>query len=428
MPHFKNVVPNTQGNPDLKTNHVLVPSPTRNNNKSVFVLLLLGIVVGLVISGAVAIGLYLFRKRTQSNNLPLQNETVTHAQQSGDEIMETESYVIPFQLLREATEGFSQKNMLGTGGFGSVYRGKLQNGNVEIAVKRMGQRIGGRRGLEEFQSEVQILTKVYHRNLVVLQGYCLEGNERLLVYRYMPQGSLSRHLFHWKDEGLKPLEWTRRLTIALDVARGVEYLHTLALDSQSYIHRDLKPENILLGDDMRAKVSDFGLARSTEEGRHSIRTKCVGTPGYIAPEYAMYGRVTAKADVYSFGIILMELVTAQQALDEKRSEADHHISSWLRKVFLDKESFERAIDETIELNDETRSSVDEVSVLANHCCAKELAQRPDMSYVVSTLTSLVVHWKPCEIEEKDEDRFISEMIKDWKERELQGSSSSITVV
>ncbi|KAL3596769.1 hypothetical protein D5086_008406 [Populus alba] len=142
---------------------------------------------------------------------------------------------------------------------------------------------------------------VRHRHLVALLGYCLDGNEKLLVYEYMPQGTLSRHLFSWAEEGLKPMEWTRRLTIALDVARGVEYLHGLA--HQSFIHRDLKPSNILLGDDMRAKVADFGLVRLAPEGKGSIETRIAGTFGYLAPEYAVTGRVTTKVDVFSFGAL-----------------------------------------------------------------------------------------------------------------------------
>ncbi|XP_019101819.1 PREDICTED: receptor-like kinase TMK2 [Camelina sativa] len=234
----------------------------------------------------------------------------------------------------------------------------------------------------------------------------------------MSQGSLRRHLFQWEEEGLKPLEWTTQLTIALDVAKGVEYLHTLALQCQSYIHKDLEPANILLGDYMRAKVSDFGLVRATEEGRASIRTKCVGTAGYIAPEYQMTGRVTTKVDVFSFGVILRQLVTGQEALDENRSEYDHHIFTWFRKFFIDNNSIGKAIDETIELNEETCTVIDEVAKLAIHYCAKEPARRPEMSYIVSMLTSIIVHWAPSEIEEEDEDdtsATISEIIKGWKE-------------
>ncbi|CAH8274912.1 unnamed protein product [Arabidopsis lyrata] len=420
LPQFRNIVPNIEGNSDIETNRVLVPSPTRNKNKLVVLALLIGIVVGLVVAVGGAFAVYLLKKRKQLNRLPEPNETV---------IVESESSVIPLQLLRDATEDFDEKNIIGKGGFGSVYRGKLQNGNFEIAVKRMEKLIGGK-GKEQFESEVSVLTKVHHRNLVVLHGYCIEGNERLLVYRYMPQGTLSRHLFHWKDEGLKPLEWTTRLTIALDVARGLEYLHSLARQSQSYIHRDLKPSNILLGDDMRARVSDFGLARSTAEGSESIRTKSVlGTYGYMAPEYAVTGRITTKADVYSFGVILMELVTGKEALDEKRSDAEQHIPSWFRKVFINRDSFGEAIDETIEVDEENRIIIDDVAKLAIHCCAKELTQRPEMRYVVSTLTSLTGtgQWKPSEIEEDNDRDDILEYLKRWKEQEMEGTSSIVVV-
>ncbi|KAG7541000.1 Serine-threonine/tyrosine-protein kinase catalytic domain [Arabidopsis thaliana x Arabidopsis arenosa] len=424
LPQFRNIVPNIEGNSDIETNRVLVPSPTRNKNKLVVLALLIGIVVGLVVAVGGAFVVYLLKKRKQSNRLPEPNETVIETV-----IVESESSVIPLQLLRDATEDFDEKNIIGKGGFGSVYRGKLQNGSFEIAVKRMEKLIGGK-GKEQFESEVSVLTKVHHRNLVVLHGYCIEGNERLLVYRYMPQGTLSRHLFHWKDEGLKPLEWSTRLTIALDVARGLEYLHSLARQSQSYIHRDLKPSNILLGDDMRARVSDFGLARSTSEGSESIRTKSVlGTYGYMAPEYAVTGRITTKADVYSFGVILMELVTGKEALDEKRSDAEQHIPSWFRKVFINRDSFREAVDETIEVNEENRNIIDDVAKLAIHCCAKEVTQRPEMRYVVSTLTSLTDtgQWKPSEIDEDNDRGDISEYLKRWKEQEMEGTSSIVVV-
>lgn len=198
-------------------------------------------------------------------------------------VVEAGNLVISIQVLRNVTNNFSEENILGRGGFGTVYKGELHDG-TKIAVKRMESSVVSDKGLTEFKSEITVLTKMRHRHLVALLGYCLDGNERLLVYEYMPQGTLSQHLFHWKEEGLKPLDWTRRLAIALDVARGVEYLHTLA--HQSFIHRDLKPSNILLGDDMRAKVSDFGLVRLAPEGKYSIETRVAGTFGYLAPEYA----------------------------------------------------------------------------------------------------------------------------------------------
>lgn len=201
----------------------------------------------------------------------------------GIQMVEAGNMVISIQVLKNVTNNFSQENILGQGGFGTVYKGELHDG-TKIAVKRMESGVIAGKGLSEFKSEIAVLTKVRHRHLVALLGYCLDGLEKLLVYEYMPQGTLSRHLFNWPEEGLKPLEWKKRLTIALDVARGVEYLHGLA--HQSFIHRDLKPSNILLGDDMRAKVSDFGLVRLAPEGKGSIETRIAGTFGYLAPEYA----------------------------------------------------------------------------------------------------------------------------------------------
>lgn len=213
------------------------------------------------------------------------SETHTHPNSEPNDIqmVEAGNMVISIQVLRNVTNNFSEENILGQGGFGTVYRGELHDG-TKIAVKRMESGVITGKGLTEFKSEIAVLTKVRHRHLVALLGYCLDGNEKLLVYEYMPQGTLSRHLFNWPEEGLKPLEWTRRLAIALDVARGVEYLHGLA--HQSFIHRDLKPSNILLGDDMRAKVADFGLVRLAPEGKGSIETRIAGTFGYLAPEYA----------------------------------------------------------------------------------------------------------------------------------------------
>lgn len=187
------------------------------------------------------------------------------------------------EVLRAVTNNFSEDNILGRGGFGVVYRGELQDG-TQIAVKRMQAGVVSNKGLCEFQSEITVLTKVKHRHLVGLLGYCANGNERLLVYEYMPQGTLAQHLFEYRQLQEKPLSWMMRLSIGLDVARGLEYLHNLA--HRSFIHRDLKPSNILLTEDFRAKVSDFGLVKLAPEGNYSVETRLAGTFGYLAPEYA----------------------------------------------------------------------------------------------------------------------------------------------
>jgi len=200
------------------------------------------------------------------------------------QVIEAGNLVISVQVLRNVTKNFAPENELGRGGFGVVYKGELDDG-TKIAVKRMEAGVISNKALDEFRSEIAVLSKVRHRHLVSLLGYSVEGNERILVYEYMPQGPLSRHLFHWKSLNLEPLSWKRRLNIALDVARGMEYLHSLA--HQTFIHRDLKPSNILLGDDFRAKVSDFGLVKlAPDGGEQSVVTKLAGTFGYLAPEYA----------------------------------------------------------------------------------------------------------------------------------------------
>lgn len=198
-------------------------------------------------------------------------------------VIEDGNVVISVQVLRKVTNNFAPENQLGSGGFGTVYKGELEDG-TKIAVKRMEAGVMSNKALDEFQAEIAVLSKVRHRHLVSLLGYSIEGNERLLVYEYMFHGALSRHLFHWKTLNLEPLSWTRRLSIALDVARGMEYLHNLA--RQTFIHRDLKSSNILLGDDFHAKVSDFGLVKLAPDGEKSVVTKLAGTFGYLAPEYA----------------------------------------------------------------------------------------------------------------------------------------------
>ncbi|KAK7372308.1 hypothetical protein VNO80_05683 [Phaseolus coccineus] len=359
-----------------------------------------------------------------------ETRTVPGSEAGDIQMVEAGNMVISIQVLRNVTDNFSAKNILGQGGFGTVYRGELHDG-TRIAVKRMECGAITGKGAAEFKSEIAVLTKVRHRHLVALLGYCLDGNEKLLVYEYMPQGTLSRHLFNWPEEGLEPLEWNRRLTIALDVARGVEYLHGLA--HQSFIHRDLKPSNILLGDDMRAKVADFGLVRLAPEGKASIETRIAGTFGYLAPEYAVTGRVTTKVDVFSFGVILMEVITGRKALDETQPEDSMHLVTWFRRMSINKDSFRKAIDSTIDLNEETLASIHTVAELAGHCCAREPYQRPDMGHAVNVLSSLVELWKPSDQNSEDIygidlDMSLPQALKKWQAYEgrsqMESSSSS----
>uniref|UniRef100_A0A5B6Z006 non-specific serine/threonine protein kinase n=1 Tax=Davidia involucrata TaxID=16924 RepID=A0A5B6Z006_DAVIN len=350
-------------------------------------------------------------------------------------VIEDGNVVISVQVLRKVTNNFAPENELGRGGFGAVYRGELEDG-TKIAVKRMEAGVISNKALDEFQAEIAVLSKVRHRHLVSLLGYSIEGNERLLVYEYLPQGALSMHLFHWKSLNLEPLSWTRRLNIALDVARGMEYLHTLA--HQSFIHRDLKSSNILLDDDFRAKVSDFGLVKLAPDGEKSVATRLAGTFGYLAPEYAVTGKITTKADVFSYGVVLMELLTGLVALDEHRSEESRYLAEWFWQIKSNKEKLNAAVDPTLDAKEEIFDSIRTIAELAGHCTARDPNHRPDMGHVVNVLAPLVEKWKPFD-EETEEYAGIDytlplpQMLKGWQEAEskdfsgasLQDSNGSI---
>ncbi|XWS40034.1 hypothetical protein CRYUN_Cryun18bG0105400 [Craigia yunnanensis] len=220
--------------------------------------------------------------------------------------------------LEKATDNFSQKNFIGRGGFGFVYKGVLPDGTV-VAVKRIIE--SEFQGDEEFCNEVDIISNLKHRNLVPLRGCCMidgdenydeKGSQRYLVYDYMPNGNLDDHLFPSKM-GCKPLSWPQRKNIILDVAKGLAYLHYGV--KPAIYHRDIKATNILLDADMRARVADFGLAKQSREGQSHLTTRVAGTHGYLAPEYALYGQLTEKSDVYSFGMVVLEIMCGRKALD-----------------------------------------------------------------------------------------------------------------
>ncbi|XP_030544368.1 cysteine-rich receptor-like protein kinase 44 [Rhodamnia argentea] len=223
-----------------------------------------------------------------------------------DESISKESLVISLRKLKEATRDFAEEYKLGEGGFGSVYKGRLSDGR-EIAVKRLSS--SSAQGLQELKTEVLLVAKLLHRNLVRLLGFCLEEDEKLLVYEFLPNGSLDKILFDQiKRFGL---EWERRFRIIVGIARGLLYLHE---DSQlRVIHRDLKASNILLDEDMNPKIADFGLAKLFSGSQTQGNTlRIAGTYGYMAPEYVKHGNFSTKSDVYSFGVMVLEIVTGRK--------------------------------------------------------------------------------------------------------------------
>ncbi|KAF2317358.1 hypothetical protein GH714_020708 [Hevea brasiliensis] len=205
-----------------------------------------------------------------------------------------------------ATNSFSPANKLGQGGFGVVYKGKLSNGK-EVAVKRLSKDSG--QGIDEFKNEVLLIAKLQHQNLVKLLGCCIQGEEPMLVYEYMPNKSLDSFLFNETRRSI--LDWRKRFDIIVGIARGILYIHQ---DSRlKIIHRDLKTSNILLDEEMNPKISDFGLARIFKgDQTHEKTNRIVGTFGYMSPEYVVFGKFSTKSDVFSFGIILLEIITGKR--------------------------------------------------------------------------------------------------------------------
>uniref|UniRef100_A0A0D9YZF2 Uncharacterized protein n=1 Tax=Oryza glumipatula TaxID=40148 RepID=A0A0D9YZF2_9ORYZ len=249
------------------------------------------------------------RKRTPANkasSLPFSTNP--------DDIQSIDSLLLDLSTLRAATDNFADRNKLGEGGFGAVYKGVLSEGQ-EIAVKRLSQ--SSRQGIEELKTELVLVAKLRHKNLVSLVGVCLEGDEKLLVYEYMPNKSLDTILFDYEKS--KDLDWGKRLKIVSGVARGLQYLHE---DSQlRVVHRDLKASNVLLDFDHNPKISDFGLAKLFEwDQTQDVTSHIAGTYGYMAPEYAMRGQYSVKSDAFSFGAMILEIVTGRRNSSFSNSE------------------------------------------------------------------------------------------------------------
>ncbi|KAL6189859.1 hypothetical protein ACLB2K_036260 [Fragaria x ananassa] len=238
-----------------------------------------------------------------------------------------------YEELMEITNGFSRQNVLGEGGFGCVYKGWMQDGKV-VAVKQL--KAGSGQGEREFRAEVDIISRVHHRHLVSLVGYCISEQQRLLIYEYVPNQTLEHHLH---GAGMPLLDWTKRLKIALGSAKGLAYLHEDC--HPKIIHRDIKSANILLDDSFEAQacyhfvaVADFGLAKLTDDMNTHVSTRVMGTFGYMAPEYASSGKLTDRSDVFSFGVVLLELVTGRKPVDATRPLGDESLVEWARPLLI----------------------------------------------------------------------------------------------
>ncbi|XP_019267671.1 PREDICTED: protein kinase 2B, chloroplastic-like isoform X3 [Nicotiana attenuata] len=291
--------------------------------------------------------------------------------------------------LAKATNNFHRDCLLGEGGFGYVYKGWLceetltasrPGSGLGVAVKKLKPR--GLQGHKEWLSEVNYLGQLRHPNLVKLIGFCLEGENRLLVYEFMPRGSLENHLFR---KSASVLPWATRIKVAIGAARGLSFLHDA---EPQVIYRDFKASNILLDPDFNAKLSDFGLAKSGPTGDHShVSTQVMGTQGYTAPEYLTTGKLTAKCDVYSFGVVLLELLTGRRVMDKKKTRAEQNLIEWATPYLHDKKKLFRIMDTKLE-GQYPRKAATIAATLALHCVNPEARGRPDMSFVLSVLEQL----------------------------------------
>ncbi|KAK4764434.1 hypothetical protein SAY87_013872 [Trapa incisa] len=294
-----------------------------------------------------------------------------------------------FNDLKLATRNFRPESLLGEGGFGCVFKGWIEeNGTapvkpgtgLTVAVKTLNH--DGLQGHKEWLAEVNYLGDLVHPNLVKLIGYCIEDDQRLLVYEFMPRGSLENHLFR----RALPLPWSIRMKVALGAAKGLAFLHEEA--ERPVIYRDFKTSNILLDADYNAKLSDFGLAKDGPEGdKTHVSTRVMGTYGYAAPEYVMTGHLTSKSDVYSFGVVLLEMLTGRRSMDKNRPNGEHNLVEWARPHLGERRRFYRLMDPRLEGHFSIKGA-QKAAQLAVHCLSRDPKSRPLISEVVEALKPL----------------------------------------
>lgn len=321
------------------------------------------------------------RLKTRNNNVSLRRESSSGPKDSPDGQIAAQTFT--FRELAAATNNFRPDCFLGEGGFGCVYRGRLQSSGQVVAVKQLDR--NGLQGNREFLVEVLMLSLLHHPNLVSLIGYCADGDQRLLVYEFMALGSLEDHL-HDVPPDREALDWNTRMKIAAGAAKGLEFLHDKA--NPPVIYRDFKSSNILLGEEFQPKLSDFGLAKLGPTGDKShVSTRVMGTYGYCAPEYAMTGQLTVKSDVYSFGVVFLELITGRKAIDSTQPQGQQNLVTWARPLFNDRRKFTSLVDPRLEGRYPMRGLYQALAV-ASMCIQESAAARPLIGDVVTALSYL----------------------------------------
>uniref|UniRef100_A0A2P2KZW2 non-specific serine/threonine protein kinase n=2 Tax=Rhizophora mucronata TaxID=61149 RepID=A0A2P2KZW2_RHIMU len=327
-----------------------------------------------------------------SSGSKLSSASLPQTPRSEGEILQSSNLkAFSFSELKTATRNFRPDSVIGEGGFGSVFKGWLDEHSLKatkpgtgmvIAVKRLKQE--GLQGHREWLAEINYLGQLHHPNLVKLIGYCLEDDHRLLIYEFMLRGNVENHLFR-RGSHFHPLSWNMRMKVALDAAKGLAFLHR---PEAKVIYRDFKTSNILLDSNYNAKLSDFGLARDGPTGDKShVSTRIMGTYGYAAPEYLATGHLTAKSDVYSFGVVLLEMLSGQRSIDKNRPSGRHNLVEWAKPYLTNKRRVLHVLDKRLE-GQYSVSQVQKLAELALKCLSVEAKFRPTMDEVVIALEKL----------------------------------------
>ncbi|ESQ32786.1 hypothetical protein EUTSA_v10005297mg [Eutrema salsugineum] len=294
-----------------------------------------------------------------------------------------DTQIFTYRELATATNNFRTESLIGRGGFGAVFKGTLEKTEQIVAVKMLDT--GGLQGDKEFLVEVLMLSLLRHENLVRLIGYCAEGDQRLLVYEYMPHGSVEDHLHNFKSE-TEILDWNTRIKIAAGAAKGIEHLHNVA--KPPVIYRDLKTANILLDHGYNPKLSDFGLAKfGPSEDMTHVSTRVMGTHGYCAPEYANTGKLTLKSDIYSFGVVLLELISGRKAIVDSCMGSNRLLVNWARQ-FRDK-NIKQILDPVLTIQDGFEPTVKYALEVAFMCLRENANARPTISEVLLALNHIL---------------------------------------
>ncbi|KAL2232776.1 PTI1-like tyrosine-protein kinase At3g15890 [Sesamum indicum] len=305
------------------------------------------------------------------------SEKVEEGLTSGGENNSASWRIFTYKELHTATNGFSEDYKLGEGGFGSVYWGKTSDG-LQIAVKKL--KSMNSKAEMEFAVEVEVLGRVRHKNLLGLRGYCAGSDQRLIVYDYMPNLSLLSHL-HGQFAGEVQLDWKKRMKIALGSAEGLLYLHHEV--TPHIIHRDIKASNVLLDSNFEPLVADFGFAKLIPEGVSHMTTRVKGTLGYLAPEYAMWGKVSESCDVYSFGILLLEIITGRKPIEKLPGGIKRTITEWA-EPHITRGRFKDLVDPKLRGNFDENQLIRTINAAAL-CVQNEPDKRPTMREVVALL-------------------------------------------